>query len=223
MSDVETETLFNRLTAENLHMAIQTFRANPQFSFAGLKQLHDDTFYPDPNLPNEVLDKMKAYYPMRPQRDDWKKTRNDVTPFPYDTFYSSLEKGDFQRADAAIQQALSSHGVQQKIENLANVYAELDFLHAFWDGNSRINRAFVRELARHLELEVDYTQITHKEMYVARDKSLINMNLTRRAEALKSLTYIKPNPYKSQQDTLQELERYYPNVNLLNLFKKMTE
>ncbi|MDK4565470.1 Fic family protein, partial [Kingella kingae] len=159
-----------------------------------------------------------------PEDDNWQKPRVGLTPYSYLTRYSPLEKSDFQNAENAIKAAkpenMQNLSFDDKVKRLANVYAEIDYLHAFWDGNSRVNRAFVQELARSSGIKIDFdtNKISEKDMYIARDKSLAELNLSRRGEDLKKLDY-KPNPYNEQKEIVQDLNTYYPNISLFSVFK----
>lgn len=191
------QDIFNSITSEKLDQAVFELRRNSNFSFSGLKELHDTAFKSTDSLPENVRATMDSYFPMRPEREDWKKRRDGITPFPYDTFYSPLEKSDFANAERAIDAAkpekMLGLTLEEKVKRLVDVYAELDYLHAFWDGNSRVNRVFVRELASQSGVNLDFEKIDRKEMYVARDKSLAELNLQRRAVQLKSIKHIKSN------------------------------
>lgn len=218
--------LFNAITADNLQIASKKLRETQNFSLDGLKQLHDSTFIPTHDLPERVRQTMLNYYPERPQRDDWKKERVDVTPFPYVTFYSPAEASDRQNAEKAISAArpenMKGLPTTEKVERLATVYAEIDYLHAYWDGNSRVNRAFVKELAAASNIELNWEQIPQKAMYAARDKSLIEMNLNRRPDELKQMRYPdrRGNVYEELTFDSEDLQRYYPSATLSSVMKQ---
>ena len=220
----EEQNLFDGITSKNLLNATIELREQQQFSFQSLKELHDKTFFPNPSAPEKVREQMSSYFKMRPEDDNWQKPRVGLTPYPYLTRYSPLEKSDFQNAENAIRAAkpenMQNLSFDEKVKRLANVYAEIDYLHAFWDGNSRVNRAFVQELARSSGIKIDFdtNKISEKDMYIARDKSLAELNLSRRGEDLKKLGY-KPNPYNEQKEIFQDLNTYYPNVSLFSVFK----
>lgn len=54
----DEEKLFNRVTSINLDNASEKLRKSQNFSFAGLKELHDKTFTPNQNLPPKVIAEM---------------------------------------------------------------------------------------------------------------------------------------------------------------------
>lgn len=222
----EEQMEFNRVVTRNLQMAVVELRATQDFSFHGLKQLHDKTFFPSPSLPEKVRTEMNNFYQMRPARDDWGgKLRFNITPYPYETYYSPLEQADYQQVERVIGLAKYANTkdlpFDERVQRLAQVYAEVDYLHAFWDGNSRVNRAFVQELAASSGVELDFSKVSEKEMYIARDKSLAELNLSRRPEQLKNLTHMNPNPYVSLQGSLEELNQYYPKIDLSSVFRQI--
>ncbi|WP_392423475.1 KfrB domain-containing protein [Eikenella halliae] len=222
----EEQIEFDSIASDNLQRAIEQLRRTQDFSFRGLKQLHDSAFFPSQDLPEKIRAEMNNFYQIRPARDDWGgKLRFNITPYPYETYYSPLESADYQRAERAIELAKYASTkdlpFDEKVERLAQVYAEVDYLHAFWDGNSRVNRMFVRELAASSGVELDFSKVSEKDMYIARDKSLAELNLSRRPEQLKNLTHMNPNPYVSLQGSLEELNQYYPKIDLSSVFRRI--
>jgi cell filamentation protein len=62
-------------------------------------------------------------------------------------------------------------------KTIAKVYAELDYLHPFADGNSRTLRTFTKQLANEAGYELDWERFnrsagTRDALYVARDKAV---------------------------------------------------
>ena len=60
---------------------------------------------------------------------------------------------------------------------LARIYAELDYIHPFGDGNSRTLRSFTRQLAREAGYAVDWERFSRSDvwrylLYIARDLSV---------------------------------------------------
>ena len=223
---VQEQAIFDRAMSTNLLHGREELRQSQDFSFDGLKRLHDTTFYPAQDLPERIRAEMNNFYQMRPARDDWGgKLRFNITPYPYETYYSPLEQADYQQVERVIGLAKYANTkdlpFEEKVQRLAQVYAEVDYLHAFWDGNSRVNRAFVQELAASSGVELDFSKVSEKEMYIARDKSLAELNLSRRPEQLKNLTHMNPNPYVSLQGSLEELNQYYPKIDLPSVFRQI--
>lgn len=169
---------------------------------------------------------MQSYYEMRPDYDNWQKTRQvSKLPYPYISMYSPLGGEDFLNLEEVIASArpenMTNLSFDEKVNRLTAVYAEADYLHAFWDGNSRVNRAFVQEMARASGIEIDYALMDRNDLYVARDKSLSELNLARRsAEALKGIRYDYTNAYDGLRETLDNLNQVYPNVSLRGMFEQ---
>ena len=180
----EEQEIFNEISAERLQRAVLWLRESQEFSFAALKRLHDEPFRPTAQLPPAVARLMQAYRPLRPALENWQKTRQLSRLPPYSTRYSPLQPADFERVAAAIDAALPENSGQlalaERLALLVAVYAEIDYLHAFGDGNSRVNRPFVQELARANGVILDFRGLDRETVYVARDKSLLALNLARR-------------------------------------------
>lgn len=227
MDKNDSQIIFDRLSIKRLRDASSQLRQTKDFSFSGLKFLHDQTFLPTPNLSRDIYKLMKSYYEMRPDDNSWQKNRQvPRLQYPYVTMYSPLESGDFVNAEAAIKSALPENMINldigQRIKRLTSVYAEIDYLHAFWDGNSRVNRAFVQEMAHASSIVFDFNSITHEIMYVARDKSLLELNLLRRPEELKTIRHpYNKNAYIGLQEDLNDLNKYYPSVTLISVFSNI--
>lgn len=97
--------------------------------------------------------------------------------------YSQMDEKTVQAADKMLQSIkvdeLAKLTRQEFGEAMAGLYADLDFLHPFIDGNSRTLRAFISEVAREAGFEIDWekydlSQLTQDELYAARD---IEVNL----------------------------------------------
>lgn len=222
----EEQEIFNEISAERLQRAVLWLRESQDFGFAALKRLHDAPFQPTAQLPPAVARLMQAYRPLRPALENWQKTRQLSRLPPYSTRYSPLQPADFERVAAAIDAALPENSGQlalaERLALLVAVYAEIDYLHAFGDGNSRVNRPFVQELARANGVILDFRGLDRETVYVARDKSLLALNLARRPglAAIVSPNH-NPNGHDARtlaEQTLAALERVYPAVSLARLF-----
>lgn len=215
--------IFNRITSDNLENAKMRLREQQSFSLQGLKDLHDQTFFPYPALPDSIKQEMQNYFNMRPENEEWQKPRYDVAYPPYITFYSPRATNDFQNAENAIAatspEEMKNLSFDEKIHRLAEAYGEIDYLHAFSDGNSRVNRAFIGELAKASGVELDFTKVDHITMYAARDKSLAEKNITRRPEQLKKITYMSTTADVGIGYSLEDLNALHPGVTLQSVFK----
>ena len=229
MLDQEQQEIFNEVTIQRLYDAVIYLRGKQKFSFSSLKFLHNWTFDPTPDLPDTVRDLMKDYYRIRPTANDWHKLRLvSRLERPHLTLYSPLQSGDFYNAETAIKAALPENMVDltlaQKIERLTTVYAEIDYLHGFGDGNSRVNRAFVQEMARASGIVFDFANLDYEVMYVARDKSLCELNLARRPDDLKDVFHpYEGNAYIGLQKDLNDLKQAYPGITLHSIFANIAK
>lgn len=229
MLDQEQQEIFNEVTIQRLYDAVVYLRGKQKFSFSSLKFLHNWTFDPTPDLPDPVRALMKDYYRIRPTANDWHKLRLvSRLERPHLTLYSPLQSGDFHNAETAIKAALPENmadlNLAQKIERLATVYAEIDYLHGFGDGNSRVNRAFVQEMARASGIVFDFINLDYEVVYVARDKSLCELNLARRADDLKNVFHpYEENAYIGLQKDLSLLKQAYPGITLNSIFANIAK
>lgn len=229
MLDQEQQEIFNEVTIQRLYDAVVYLRGKQKFSFSSLKFLHNWTFDPTPDLPDPVRALMKDYYKVRPAANDWHKLRLvSRLEHPHLTLYSPLQSGDFYNAETAIKAALPENMVDltlaQKIERLITVYAEIDYLHGFGDGNSRVNRAFVQEMARASGIVFDFANLDYEVMYVARDKSLCELNLARRPDDLKDVFHpYEENAYIGLQKDLNDLKQAYPGITLHSIFANIAK
>jgi len=99
---------------------------------------------------------------------------------------------------------------------MGKLYAELDYIHPFGDGNSRTLRAFTRQLAREAGYEIDWERFGSDEfgrdlLYIARDRSVneiaylhVERESTRRAIAM-SLAQSRGN--RDMADLLRDIVR----------------
>lgn len=222
--------LFTDITTRNLAKAKEELSRNGDFSLRGLRTLHAKTFQPDSSTSADTAQEIRNYAGLRPARDDWQKPRDLGRYYPpHTTFYSGLEPEDLRNAEIAIQKAhpdaMKHLTSEEKISRLADVYAELDYLHSFNDGNSRINRAFVRELGLASGIQLDFERIDRTEMYVARDKALARLNLARRSEQqlkkMKCPYYL--HAHEGLLDSLKQMETHFPGVELKELFMKAAQ
>ncbi|EHM55436.1 Fic family protein [Cardiobacterium valvarum] len=229
MHEDDSQIIFNRISIKRLRDASLRLRKKQRFNFFSLKFLHDSTFDPTPDLPDSVRVLMKDYYKVRPAANDWHKLRLvSRLERPHLTLYSPLQSGDFHNAETAIKAALPENmadlNLAQKIERLTTVYAEIDYLHGFGDGNSRVNRAFVQEMARASGIVFDFANLDYEVMYVARDKSLCELNLARRPDDLKDVFHpYEGNAYIGLQKNLSLLKQAYPGITLNSIFANIAK
>lgn len=73
----------------------------------------------------------------------------------------------------------NSKNIEEFSENMANVYAQLDYQHPFEEGNSRTLRYFSSLMAKEAGYELDWSKtgensLARIELYIARDSHILN-------------------------------------------------
>jgi cell filamentation protein len=79
--------------------------------------------------------------------------------------------------ESAKPDALRSLNTQDFTQRIGTLYAELDYVHPFLDGNSRTLRAFTGQLAREAGHTIDWDKFSRRPtgrdlLYIARDRSV---------------------------------------------------
>ncbi len=96
--------------------------------------------------------------------------------------YSKRDEAAMTRLNDALAECqprnLRGLPVTEAAEQLAKLYAELDYVHPFGDGNSRTLRAFTRQLARDSGIDIQWekladTAIGRDRLRIARDKAVL--------------------------------------------------
>lgn len=132
---------------------------------------------------------METYMPgqLRPASEIRGKVRNYAS-LGTEVFvvYSMMDERTQKAADTMLNsidvEALAKLSREEFAETMANLYADLDFCHPFYDGNSRTLRAFISEIADKSGFYIDwdrYSQdyIVQEELYAARDAAVCVMTL----------------------------------------------
>lgn len=114
--------------------------------------------------------------------DAWKKGREypSLKNAELTSFYSRMDGAALNRLDVVLSecdpQALSKLSHDAFAEKLSSIYAELDYVHPFSEGNSRALREFTRELAHESGYELNWKVFNapkgREELYAARDLAL---------------------------------------------------
>ena len=60
---------------------------------------------------------------------------------------------------------------ENKVEALANLFADINALHPFREGNGRAQREFIKQLAKTNGINLDFTKVKEKEMVIASSES----------------------------------------------------
>ena len=113
---------------------------------------------------------------------DWMKQRGlSTVEGPFHVAYSRMDDAATARLDKALEAAkpdeLRGLKTPEFTARLAKIYAELDYVHPFSDGNSRTLRTFTQQLAKESGYELDWERFGRNAvgrdlLYIARDLSV---------------------------------------------------
>jgi cell filamentation protein len=117
----------------------------------------------------------------------WLKNRQLTTkPIIYQVAYSAMDKASVMALDSVLKGARPEDfsGLDLKTFNqkMGKLYADLDFIHPFVEGNSRTLREFSRQLAKESGFDVNWDKFYKNDagrdiLYIARDLSVIERAL----------------------------------------------
>lgn len=151
------------------------------FDAAHLREINRRIFQ---DLPGAGYDDVTPgeYRPAVPDGKDWMKNRALKTADgSFYVAYSRMDDEAQQRLDKALERAepeqLRQLDTQAFTIAMAKLYAELDYVHPFSDGNSRTLRTFTKHLANASGYELEWERFSHGSggrdaLYVARDKAV---------------------------------------------------
>ena len=129
---------------------------------AHVREIHRRIFQ---DLPNAGFANVNpgAWRKPVPAGEDWMKERAlSTVDGVFAVAYSRMDAKARRRLDAALKLALPAQlrglGTGQFTNRIASLYAELDYLHPFNDGNSRTLRTFTRQLARAAGFDIDWAR-----------------------------------------------------------------
>lgn len=174
-----------RLEADHTFTRIVELELDPvrgNFDAAHLKEVNRRIFK---DLPGAGLTDVTPGQFREPVEEgrDWLKQRvlKGVMGGPTHVAYSSMDKAAEARLAKALEQANPSELGRLKTpeftKKIAGLYAELDYIHPFKDGNSRTLRTFTRQLAREAGYDIDWGRFGNSDvgrtlLYIARDRSV---------------------------------------------------
>lgn len=150
---LEADYTFKRV----VELELEAVRGN--FNAAHLKEINRRIFQ---DLPGAGFNDVTPgeFRPPVPDGKDWMK--NPVLSTVEGTFYvaySRMDETAQARLDKALERAKPAdlRGIKttEFTARLATVYAELDYVHPFSDGNSRTLRTFTKQLAKESGYELD--------------------------------------------------------------------
>ncbi|MDR2000320.1 MAG: Fic family protein [Zoogloeaceae bacterium] len=122
------------------------------------------------------------YRPPVPEGKDWLKARKlgTVEDLVY-VAYARMDEYAIARLDKVLAGAnpdgFRGLGISEFVQRFAALYAELDYIHPFSDGNSRTLRTFTKQLAKKAGYDVPWEQFSRDAtgrdlLYIARDLSV---------------------------------------------------
>ena len=130
-----------------------------------------------------VFSNHPSYKPgeLRPDMPGWAKHRTlESAPASYTVHYASNIESKLKSTLETLQDAQRWRAMSQERfgSEFAKLYADLDYLHPFWDGNSRTLRQFTERFARSVGHPVRWSDksfgsVERDQMYVARDVEVV--------------------------------------------------
>ncbi|MCS8265695.1 Fic family protein [Pseudomonas aeruginosa] len=177
------------LEAEHTFRRIVELRLDPvrgKFDADHLKEINRRIFQ---DLPGLGFDDVTPgeYRPAVAAGNDWMKTRSlETVEAPSNVAYSRMDKAAQARLDKALESAnpasLGKLRTTEFTQALGKLYAELDYIHPFSDGNSRTLREFTRQLAEASGYTLDWERFGKSAggrdvLYIARDRSVNELAL----------------------------------------------
>ena len=172
---LEADYTFKRV----VELELDPVRGN--FDAAHLKEVNRRIFQ---DLPGAGLDDVTPGEFRKPvaQGLDWMKQRGlSTVDGPFYVAYSRMDDAATARLDKALEAAnpdeLRGLKTPEFTARLATIYAELDYVHPFSDGNSRTLRTFTKQLAKEAGYELDWERFGRSDvgrdlLYIARDRSV---------------------------------------------------
>ncbi|MDQ1919325.1 Fic family protein [Massilia pseudoviolaceinigra] len=171
------ETSFTTRRATELELS----PVRGQFDVGHLKEINRRLFQ---DLPKAGFDDVKPgeFRPPAPEGKDWVKNRGLATVAgSFYVAYSSMNTNDHERLDKVLEGAVPDKLRGLKTEEftatIGRLYAELDYVHPFSDGNSRTLRTFTKQLATEAGYDLDWSRFNKSDagrdvLYIARDRSV---------------------------------------------------
>jgi len=189
MNNDDERKIVNEKIAFLVSQRIRELRHNPvdgAFDIAHLQEIHRRIFQDVPGIPNVALVVREDFTPGKfrspvPEGLSWKKERPlKSTGESHYVYYSSMDTENVKKLeiilkDISVEQMSKLPEDKFKFE-MAALYAKLDQIHPFNDGNSRTLREFTSQLAKETGYEIEWSKLDsesgHELLYIARDKSV---------------------------------------------------
>ena len=157
-----------------------------KFNAAHLKEINRRIFQDLPGLGFDDVTPGQYRPPVAPG-NDWIKSRSlETVTAQSNVAYSPMDEAAQTRLDKALKAMNLAVLIKLKTaeftQAIGKLYAELDYIHPFSDGNSRTLREFTRELAEASGYTLDWerfekTPAGRDVLYIARDRSVNELAL----------------------------------------------
>lgn len=172
---LEADYTYQRL----YELSLEPVRGN--FDAAHLKEINRRIFQDLPGAGFDDVTPGEFRQPV-PEGKDWMKNRGlSTVDGTFYVAYSRMDEAAQARLDKALESAkpadLRGLKTDEFTARLAGIYAELDYVHPFSDGNSRTLRTFTKQLASESGYELDWERFGRSPagrdlLYIARDRSV---------------------------------------------------
>lgn len=179
-SQLAIDSTFRRIVELELDPVVGSFDSDH------LKEINRRIFQDMPDLGYLEISPGEFREPV-PDGQDWVKNRALATVDGiFCVAYSRMDNEALDRLDNILDQLsieeLSALDTEQFSNSLAELYAEMDYVHPFSDGNSRTLRSFTAQLAGAAGYEIDWGRFNQSPLdrdllYVARDLDVIELAL----------------------------------------------
>ena len=172
---IEADYTFKRV----VELELDPVRGN--FDVAHLKEINRRIFQ---DLPGAGFDDVTPgeFRPPVPEGKDWMKNRGlSTVEGVFYVAYSRMDEAAQGRLEKTLEGAkpdkLRGLKTAEFTASIANLYADLDYVHPFSDGNSRTLRTFTKQLANEAGYELDWERFGRSAadrdlLYIARDRSV---------------------------------------------------
>lgn len=221
MSDAEKLNSARRehIEAANTWHRITELRLDPvlgNFNVAHLKEINRRIFQDLPGLGFSDVTPGE-FRPAVPAGVDRTKSRKlESVDVVYEVAYSKMDQAAITRLDKALERADPAHlrelDTATFTEELGKLYAELDYIHPFPDGNSRTLRTFTEQLAKESGYTLDWQRFNENQagrdiLCVARDISVCE------------LAYSRASSPTTKRDIFATLDRFSGNRDMPDLLR----
>lgn len=147
-----------------------------QFDLEHLKKLNAYIFQDTPEVAGKFRDEIKAE-----SGEVWVKNRSFPDWGTSLVGYSNMGQSDIQQAETTLNKINISYlRILDKTElakEMSTLYAKLDQLHPFPDGNSRTLREFTRTLALEAGYDLNWGKHSRETIYAARDVAVNSITI----------------------------------------------